>query len=105
MAIANKIVGNAMQMVVCQLAVGQTVYAEAGRFLWKTTNVSLETHLSKPAASQGSGSGGGGGERGEGGGRGGGGSPAPALPFFPPGWGWRPGALRGPPPGGAGSNG
>jgi uncharacterized protein (AIM24 family) len=57
MAIANKIVGNAMQMVVCQLAVGQTVYAEAGRFLWKTANVSLETHLSKPAASQGSGGG------------------------------------------------
>jgi uncharacterized protein (AIM24 family) len=59
MAVANKIVGNSMQMVVCQLAAGQTVYAEAGRFLWKTTNVSLETRLSKPAASQGSGSGGG----------------------------------------------
>jgi len=59
MAVANKIVGNAMQMVVCQLAEGQTVYAEAGRFLWKTTNVTLETHLAKPAASAGGGTGGG----------------------------------------------
>lgn len=46
-----------MQMVICQLAVGQPVYAEAGRFLWKTTNVSLETRLSKPAPGQGGGGG------------------------------------------------
>ncbi len=59
MAIANKIVGTASQMVICQLGAGQTVYAEAGRFLWKTTNVSIETRLSKPAAGPG-GSGGGG---------------------------------------------
>lgn len=58
MAVAHKLVGNAMQMVVCQLAAGQTVYAEAGRFLWKTTNVSLETRLTKPAAPGGGGGGG-----------------------------------------------
>jgi uncharacterized protein (AIM24 family) len=58
MAVANKIVGTAMQMVVCQLAAGQTVYADAGRFLWKTTNVSIETHLSKPAAGPDGGGGG-----------------------------------------------
>jgi uncharacterized protein (AIM24 family) len=56
-AVANKIVGNAMQMVICQLEAGQTVYAEAGRFLWKTTNVSIETRLSKPAAQAGGGGG------------------------------------------------
>ncbi|HVC39321.1 MAG TPA: AIM24 family protein [Candidatus Dormibacteraeota bacterium] len=60
MAVANKIVGSAMQMVVCQLEAGQTVYAEAGRFLWKTTNVSLETRLSKPSAAAVGGGGGGG---------------------------------------------
>lgn len=59
MAVAHKIVGNAMQMVVCQLTAGQTVYAEAGRFLWKTTNVSLETRLTKPATAQSGGGGGG----------------------------------------------
>ncbi|MGH7608676.1 MAG: AIM24 family protein [Candidatus Dormibacteria bacterium] len=58
MAVTHKLVGNAMQMVVCQLESGQTVYAEAGRFLWKTTNVALETRLTKPAAA---GAGGGGG--------------------------------------------
>ncbi|MGA2873673.1 MAG: AIM24 family protein [Candidatus Dormibacteria bacterium] len=57
MTVAHKIVGNAMQLVVCQLEVGQTVYAEAGKFLWKTTNVSLETHLSNPAPPQGAGGG------------------------------------------------
>ena len=60
MPVAHKLVGNAMQMVVCQLEAGQTVYAEAGKFLWKTTNVSLETRLSKPMPG-GSGGGGGGG--------------------------------------------
>lgn len=61
MAIQHKLVGNAMQMVLCQLEAGQSVYAEAGKFLWKTTNVSLETRLSKPAPTGGGGSGGGGG--------------------------------------------
>ena len=46
--LAHKLVGNAMQMAVCQLAAGQTVYCEAGKFLWKTTNVTVETRLTKP---------------------------------------------------------
>ncbi len=50
MTVAHKLIGTSTQMVVCQLEVGQTVYAEAGRFLWKTTNVSLETRLSKRGA-------------------------------------------------------
>ena len=46
--LAHKLVGNAMQMAVCQLNAGQTVYCEAGKFLWKTANVAVETRLSKP---------------------------------------------------------
>jgi uncharacterized protein (AIM24 family) len=41
--LSYKLVGNAMQMAVVQLDAGQTVYCEAGKFLWKTTNVSVET--------------------------------------------------------------
>ncbi len=52
MALAHKLVGNAMQMAVCQLAEGQTVYCEAGKFLWKTVNVSVETRLAKPQGNQ-----------------------------------------------------
>lgn len=48
MTIQHKIQGESMQMVICQLEPGQTIYAEAGKFLWKTTNVSMETRLSKP---------------------------------------------------------
>ena len=55
MTISHKIVGNAMQMIVCQLGEGQTVYAEAGKFLWKTTNVGIETKLSGGSQSQGGG--------------------------------------------------
>ena len=50
--IANKVIGNALQSVTCQLAPGQTVYAEPGKFLWKTQNVSLETRLTQPAGNQ-----------------------------------------------------
>jgi uncharacterized protein (AIM24 family) len=50
--LAHKIVGNAMQMAVVQLESGQTVYCEAGKFLWKTTNVSVETRLTKPEGNQ-----------------------------------------------------
>jgi uncharacterized protein (AIM24 family) len=49
MTISTKIVGNAMQMAVCQLGEGQTVYAEAGKFLWKTVNVGIETKINSPA--------------------------------------------------------
>ncbi len=57
MTVTHKVVGTSTQMVVCQLADGQTVYAQAGRFLWKTVNVSLETRLTGGSA-QGKGSGG-----------------------------------------------
>jgi uncharacterized protein (AIM24 family) len=55
MTLAHKLVGNAMQMAVCQLADGQTVYCEAGKFLWKTTNVAVETRLTRPMGSAGGG--------------------------------------------------
>ena len=62
MTIQHKIVGEGMQMVVCQLGEGQQVYAEAGKFLWKTANVSMETRLGKgPAAAGEPGAGGPGG--------------------------------------------
>jgi uncharacterized protein (AIM24 family) len=44
----QQIVGNAMQMAVCTLNPGQTVYCEAGKFLFKTANVSMETRLGGP---------------------------------------------------------
>jgi uncharacterized protein (AIM24 family) len=46
----QQIVGNAMQMAVCTLRPGQTVYCEAGKFLFKTSNISMETRLSGPGA-------------------------------------------------------
>jgi uncharacterized protein (AIM24 family) len=48
MAISTKIIGNAMQLAVCQLGEGQTLYAEAGKFLWKTVNVGIETKINSP---------------------------------------------------------
>lgn len=48
--LAHKLVGTAMQMAVCQLEAGQSVYCEAG-FLWKTQNVEVETRLTRPASS------------------------------------------------------
>jgi uncharacterized protein (AIM24 family) len=50
LTIQHKIVGESMQLTVCQLGPDQTVYCEAGKFLWKTVNVSMETRLSKPSA-------------------------------------------------------
>ena len=50
MTVSHKIVGNAMQMVVCQVADGQTIYAEAGKFLWKTVNMGVQTRISNPNA-------------------------------------------------------
>jgi uncharacterized protein (AIM24 family) len=41
-----------MQMAVCQIDEGQTVYCEAGKFLWKTPNVAVETRLTKPQGNQ-----------------------------------------------------
>jgi uncharacterized protein (AIM24 family) len=60
MSINTKIIGNAMQMAVCQLGQGQTIYAEAGKFLWKTVNVGIETKINTPSGA-GAGGGGGGG--------------------------------------------
>jgi uncharacterized protein (AIM24 family) len=56
----QQIVGNAMQMSVCTLSPGQTVYCEAGKFLFKTANVSMETRLGGPGAHSGGGAPGGG---------------------------------------------
>ena len=56
--IKNEIKGTVNQMVVCQVDPSQTVYCEAGKFLWKTANVGLETRFTTPqqeAASQGKG--------------------------------------------------
>jgi uncharacterized protein (AIM24 family) len=36
--------------MVCQVAEGQTIYAEAGKFLWKTVNVGVQTRISNPNA-------------------------------------------------------
>jgi uncharacterized protein (AIM24 family) len=44
--IKHQIKGTASQMVVCQLDAGQTIFCEAGKFLWKTANVQLETRFS-----------------------------------------------------------
>jgi uncharacterized protein (AIM24 family) len=46
--IKNQIKGSASQMIVCQLDQGQTMYCEAGKFLWKTGNVALETRFTTP---------------------------------------------------------
>lgn len=47
--IRNQIHGNASQMIVCEIDPGQTVYCEAGKFLWKTSNVTVETRFTTPA--------------------------------------------------------
>ncbi|MGI5459225.1 AIM24 family protein [Streptomyces sp. CA-249302] len=49
MTLQQEIVGNAMQMAVVNLRPGQTVYCEAGKFLFKTVNVTMETRLSGPS--------------------------------------------------------
>ncbi|MDQ3953970.1 MAG: AIM24 family protein [Actinomycetota bacterium] len=46
--IKNQIKGTSNQMAVCQVDAGQTVYCEAGKFLWKTQNVGLETRFTTP---------------------------------------------------------
>ena len=49
MSLDHDLVGNAMQMAVCRLTPGQEVYCEAGKFLFKTSDVSTETRLTKPS--------------------------------------------------------
>ncbi len=46
--IKHQIKGTASQMAVCQLDADQTMYCEAGKFLWKTANVEVETRFSTP---------------------------------------------------------
>src|SRR5437764_5511852 len=46
--IKHQIQGTANQMVVCQVDSEQTVSCEAGKFLWKTANVGIETRFSTP---------------------------------------------------------
>jgi uncharacterized protein (AIM24 family) len=46
--IKNQIKGTVNQLVVCQIDQDQTVYCEAGKFLWKTQNVGLETRFTTP---------------------------------------------------------
>jgi uncharacterized protein (AIM24 family) len=48
MTITTKITGEFAQHVTCQLDDGQSVFADAKKFRWKTTNVKMETRLSTP---------------------------------------------------------
>jgi uncharacterized protein (AIM24 family) len=49
MTVQHKLVGDAMQTIICQLGPDQAVYCEAGKFLWKTANVTMETRLGRGA--------------------------------------------------------
>jgi len=55
MTVKHRTVGTSSQLLTCQLEPGQSVYAEPGKFLWKTTNVALETRLTKPTTESGAG--------------------------------------------------
>lgn len=46
MTITCKVTGELAQNITCQLEDGQSLYADATKFRWKTTNVALETRLS-----------------------------------------------------------
>ncbi|MGI8535343.1 MAG: AIM24 family protein [Mycobacteriales bacterium] len=50
MTLEMQLVGNAMQMAVATLTPGQTVYCEAGKFLFSSGDVLMETKLSAPSA-------------------------------------------------------
>ncbi|MDQ3985847.1 MAG: AIM24 family protein [Actinomycetota bacterium] len=50
--IKNQIKGTVNQMVVCQVDPNEQVYCEAGKFLWKTANVGLETRFTTPGQEQ-----------------------------------------------------
>jgi uncharacterized protein (TIGR00266 family) len=50
MSLDLDLVGTAMQMAVCRLQPGQTVYCEAGKFLFSTAGLTAVTRLSKPSA-------------------------------------------------------
>jgi uncharacterized protein (AIM24 family) len=44
-----QLTGNAMQMAIVQLEAGQTVYSEAGKFLFSSGDVVMETKMSQPS--------------------------------------------------------
>jgi uncharacterized protein (TIGR00266 family) len=50
--IKSQVQGTFSKIIVCQLEPGQTVYCEAGKFLWKTVNVGLETRFTTPDQEQ-----------------------------------------------------
>jgi uncharacterized protein (AIM24 family) len=50
MSLDVQISGNVMQMAIVQLRPGQTVYSEAGKFLFSSADVTMETKLTAPAA-------------------------------------------------------
>ena len=47
----HQVVGDAMQMVVCTLSPGQVLFCEAGKFLFRSADVTMETKLSQPTSS------------------------------------------------------
>ena len=49
MSLDVQISGNVMQMAIVQLRPGQTVYSEAGKFLFSSADVTMETKLTAPA--------------------------------------------------------
>lgn len=52
MTLDMNLVGNAMQMAVTTLRPGQVVYCEAGKFLFSSGDVQMQTKLSAPSAGQ-----------------------------------------------------
>ena len=48
MTIQCKVTGEYAEHITCQLDAGQSMFADATKFRWKTTNVTLETRLSAP---------------------------------------------------------
>jgi uncharacterized protein (AIM24 family) len=48
MTITSKVTGEFAQSITCQLDANQSMFADATKFRWKTTNVALETRLSVP---------------------------------------------------------
>jgi uncharacterized protein (AIM24 family) len=53
--ITHQIVGDAMQMIVCNLSPGQVLFCEAGKFLFRSADVTVETKLTQPAQQPGGG--------------------------------------------------
>jgi uncharacterized protein (AIM24 family) len=73
MTLSVDLVGTTTKMAIVRLAPGQVVFSEAGKFLFSSDDVVMETKLSQPTSANAGGGGGGGGFGGLGGGGGGGG--------------------------------